>query len=201
MKYFKLLIVCLLATWMISGCGVKKSETSENDSDSVSAADLASKDKTLFGICGEGTAMNTLQLKTDNGDTLNISIEHARDNNMVFGGLENMNKMAVLLAPDSSAIEVINLSTILGNWVEPNPLDGSSMQGITIKESGIATSIENTVTFKTWRIFNGKLLLTYISEGSMNDDEAVDTFDIKNLGSDSLIISNTNETHQFNRRK
>jgi hypothetical protein len=120
---------------------------------------------------------------------------------MVFGGLEAMNKMAVLLAPDSSAIEVINLSSMLGNWVEPNPLDGSSMQGLTIKESGIATSIENTVTYKTWRIFNGKLLLTYINEGSMNDNETVDTFDIKSLGNDSLTISNPNENHQFSRRR
>lgn len=186
---------------MISGCGGKKSGTSETDSDTVNTADLAVKDKTLYGICGEATAMNTLQLITDNGDTLNISIEHARDNNMVFGGLECMNKMAVLLAPDSSAIEVINLSSILGNWVEPNPLDGSSMQGLTIKESGIATSIENTVTYKTWRIFNGKLLLTYINEGSMNDNETVDTFDIKSLGNDSLTISNTIEIHQFSRRR
>src|SRR5574344_537138 len=201
MKYFKLLIVCLLSTFMISGCGGKRSGASEVDSDTVSAADLAVKDKTLYGICGEATAMNTLQLITDNGDTLNISIEHARDNNMVFGGLEVMNKMAVLLAPDSSAIEVINLSSMLGNWVEPNPLDGSSMQGLTIKESGIATSIENTVTYKTWRIFNGKLLLTYINEGSMNDNETVDTFDIKSLGNDSLTISNPNEIHQFSRRR
>lgn len=201
MKYFKLLIVCLFSTFMISGCGGKKSGTSETDSDTVNTADLAVKDKTLYGICGEATAMNTLQLITDNGDTLNISIEHARDNNMVFGGLECMNKMAVLLAPDSSAIEVINLSSILGNWVEPNPLDGSSMQGLTIKESGIATSIENTVTYKTWRIFNGKLLLTYINEGSMNDNETVDTFDIKSLGNDSLTISNTIEIHQFSRRR
>ena len=103
MKYFKLLIVCLFSTFMISGCGGKKSGTPEVDSDTVSAADLVVKDKTLYGICGEATAMNTLQLITDNGDTLNISIEHARDNNMVFGGLEAMNKMAVLLAPDSSA--------------------------------------------------------------------------------------------------
>jgi hypothetical protein len=201
MKHFRLLIIGLLTTWIISGCGGKKNEVSENDSDSVSTADIASKDKTLYGICGEGTAMNTLQLITDNGDTLNISIEHARDNNMVFGGLENMNKMAVLLAPDSSAIEVINMSTLLGNWIEPNPIDGSSMQGLTIKESGIATSIDNSVTFKTWRIFNGKLLLTYISEGSMNDDEVVDTFDIKSLGHDSLTISNINEIHQFSRHR
>ena len=51
MKYFKLLIVCLFSTFMISGCGGKKSGTPEVDSDTVNAADLVDKDKTLYGIC------------------------------------------------------------------------------------------------------------------------------------------------------
>lgn len=50
MKYFKLLIVCLFSTFMISGCGGKKSGTPEVDSDTVNAADLVDKDKTLYGM-------------------------------------------------------------------------------------------------------------------------------------------------------
>ena len=203
MKYFKLLTICLLATWMVSSCGGKKGgDASENDSDSISAINMMPKDKTLYGICGEGTAMNTLQLITDNGDTLNISILLARDNNMVFGGLEENNKMAVLLAPDSSAVEVINLSTLLGNWVEPNPLDGSSIQGIAIKDGGIAQSINmSNMIYKSWRIFNGRFVVTFQSDIASQDEEETDTFDIKSLGADSLSIGNSNETHQYNRQR
>jgi hypothetical protein len=204
MKYFKSLILLLLTVWFVTGCGNSNKSTEQvqgSDSDSVSLADQASKDKTVYGVCGSGSAMNTLELITDNGDTLNISIMQARDNNMVFGGLEENDKMAVLLAPDKSATEVINLSTLLGNWVEPNPLDGSDVQGVQLKEGGIASSINiSTQTYKTWRIFNGQLVLTSVSEGAGDEDEDVDTFNIKSLGSDSLCIANSNETHQFSRK-
>ena len=42
--------------------------------DDTSAVNVIPTDKTIYGLCGEGTAMNTLQLLRDNGDTLVLSL-------------------------------------------------------------------------------------------------------------------------------
>jgi hypothetical protein len=70
----------------MASCG-NKSQQATSDTDSVQTTAQV-KDNTLYGICGEGTAMNTLQLITDNNDTLDISITDAKDNGTVLGGLQ-----------------------------------------------------------------------------------------------------------------
>lgn len=204
MKYLNSFLISVVVCCLFSNCGNKRSNNEVQNVDTVSVDNQQIKDNTVYGICGEGTAMNTLQLVTDNGDTLTLSTTDANDNNMIFGGLSNNDKLAVLLSADkTSATQVVNLTTLLGNWVEPNPIDGSNVQGVTLKEGGIATSINmSTLSYKTWRMFNGKLLLTSMSEGGTSDDEALDTFYIKSLGADSLIITNSNgEMHNFYRQK
>lgn len=202
MKYLNCLFITVVFFIMLSGCGNKKGNGFENV-DSVGVDSMQTKDYTVYGICGEGTAMNTLQLITDNGDTVMISLVGANDNDMVFGGLSNNDKLAVLLGADkSSAKQVVNLTTLLGNWVEPNPIDGSNVQGISLKEGGIASSINmSTLMYKTWRMFNGKLLITSTNEGA-NDTEELDTFVIKSLGADSLLMTNANgDIHDYYRQK
>ena len=53
------------------GKGQQQVTVEENDS----VADYIPRDQTIYGLCGNGTAMNTLQLLTDNGDTLTIHAE------------------------------------------------------------------------------------------------------------------------------
>src|SRR5574344_219719 len=202
MKYFKFMIIALAATWMFSGCGSKKSDVPANDSDSISQADVMAQDSTLYGICGEGTAMNTLQLITDDGDTLMISTVQCNDKGLILGGLTNGDKLAVMLAKDANGVKtatsVVNLTTLLGAWVEPNPIDGSSVQGFKLQEGGIASSINmSTRTYKTWKMFNGKLLLTSVSDGSGSPEEGTDTFSIKTSGPDSWVVSHSETTFEY----
>jgi hypothetical protein len=204
MKYLNSFFIALLISLLFVSCGNKKVNSYSDNTDTVAVDSQQIRDKTVYGICGESTAMNTLQLITDNGDTLMLSTIDANDDNMILGGLSCNDKLAVLLNADkTSATQVINLTTLLGYWVEPNPIDGSNVQGVALKEGGIATSINmSTLIYKTWRMFNGKLLLTSTSEGSSNTEEGIDTFKIKSLGADSLTIINSNgETHDFYRQK
>ena len=162
----------------------QQTEAEENDS----VVDYVPRDQTIYGLCGNGTAMNTLQLLTDNGDTLTMSLTNAQENGKVFGGLQAGDRLAVVANKDNSeAVIVINQNTLLGDWVMPNPIDGSSEVGIRIKEGGVAESIDqSTIIYKTWKIFNGKLEILSQREGG-GDMEEVNLYDLVLLGPDSLV--------------
>ncbi|MBR0180839.1 MAG: hypothetical protein IJQ04_04145 [Prevotella sp.] len=172
-----------------SSCGggnQQQQQVVEDDDDSTNV--YIPQDQTIYGICGNGTAMNTLQLLTDNGDTLSLDLTKAQENYQVFGGLQAGDRMAVL--PNKSkteAVIVINQNTLLGDWVMPNPIDGSSEVGIRIKEGGIAESIDqSSIIYKTWKIFNGKLEILSQREGG-GDMEEVALYELIKLGADSLV--------------
>ena len=87
----------------------------------------------------------------------------------------------------TEATEVININLLLGDWVMPDPLDGSDEVGIRIKEGGVAESIEMTnITYRTWRIFNGKLEITSIREDG-GESEETNFYDILKLTGDTLV--------------
>lgn len=155
------------------------------------------EDSTVFGLCGDGSAMNTLQLITDTGDTLNLSVDEAKEQNHVLGGYNVGDRMAVLTDKKrSKATLVINESELLGNWVMPNPIDGSDETGISIREGGIAESIEQTsVIFRTWRITNGLLELVSVREGGTEEEE-VNLYEILSLGNDSLVYKTVGKSRE-----
>ena len=96
----------VMAIWMMASCGGKTKQVPFDDGDS---ADIANADPTIYGVCGEGTAMNTLQLLTDTGDTLSIDLSEAQDKEQVLGGLQVGDRMAVMTNKDKTeAVLVIN---------------------------------------------------------------------------------------------
>ena len=133
---------------------------------------------------------------------------NAQENGQVFGGLQAGDRMAVL--PNRNKTEaqiVINQNTLLGDWVMPNPIDGSSEVGIRIKEGGIAESIDqSSIIYKTWKIFNGKLEILSQREGG-GDMEELNLYDLILLGADSLVFRTSGvakqdmETFEYSRWK
>lgn len=199
MKKTGVFAIVISAVVMMGSCGGKTQQVPFDNGDS---AEIVNSDPTVYGICGEATAMNTLQLITDMGDTLNMDISTAQDEGRVYGGLHVGDRMAVI--PNSEKDEahvVINQATLLGNWVMPNPLDGSDEVGIRIKEGGIAESIaQSTITYKTWRLSRGKLEIVLVREGGSEEDEYY-LYDIVKLGADSLTIKDAEETLEYSRQK
>ena len=174
------------AALLLGSCGQKGQQVPFDNGDSLRVVNM---DPTIFGVCGESTAMNTLQLITDTGDTLVLDISQAREANNVFGGLQAGDRMAVVPTSDKqSATQVINQAALMGNWVMPNPLDGSDEVGISIKEGGIAESIDqSSIVYKTWRLVYGKLEIVSVREGG-GDEEEVNLYTLKKLTPDSLTI-------------
>ena len=196
----KIGIVLLVAAGILTmgSCGNKSDKVPFDNGDSL-GIDV---DSTLYGICGEATSMNMLQMITDTGDTLMLDISAAKENDQVFGGLQVGDRMAVLPNDNKTvANTVINQTTLLGNWVMPNPIDGSDEVGISIKEGGVAESIDQgSIIYRTWRLSKGRLEIVLVREGG-NDVEELNVYDILKLTADSLVYKDAEETFEYERQK
>ena len=191
------ILACLML--MMGSCGNKVQKFPFDNGDS---ADYANVDPTVYGVCGEATTMNQLQLITDTGDTLSLDLSEAREEGQMYGGLQTGDRMAVI--PNDSltrALMVINQADLLGNWVMPNPIDGSDEVGISIKEGGIVEGIDqSSVTYKTWRLVRGKLEIVLIREGGSELEETY-LYDLVKLGNDSLVFKDAEDTFEYGRQR
>ena len=199
MSKITVLLLVAAAVMTMGSCGNRTQQVPFDNGDS---ADIANADPTIYGIGGEETSMNVLQLITDTGDTLSFDIASASENDKVFGGLQAGDRMAVIPSADKrEALMVINESTLLGNWVMPNPLDGSDEVGIRIKEGGIAESIEQpNLNYRTWRLIRGQLELVQVQEEGSGQEETL-YYDIVYLGPDSLVYKDADDTYEYSRQR
>lgn len=156
--------------------------------DSLSGDTIEEDDSTLYGICGDGTAMHSLELISDEGDTLLLSM--AEDSiSPVKGGLQVGDRMAVIVNDldmknkFGTASLVVNLTTLLGKW---SALDKS----FELQEGGVVVSnVTEPRPIVEWKILNGHLVLSQ------------DTFDIYELGADSLYLENRSGIFAYKRVK
>ena len=186
MKKLVFLSVAMAAV-MIMSCGGMSRQQTEREEDTIDAYDQV-RDHTLYGLCGGVVSASHLKVITDNGDTLTLNVSRAKGAQQIFGSVKPGDRLAIMTnKQQTEATEVINLNYLLGDWVMPDPLDGAEEVGIRIKEGGVAESIEMTnITYRTWRIFNGKLEITSIREGG-GESEEVNYYDILKLTHDTLV--------------
>lgn len=179
----------LFLVLMLAACDAKKGKTQVEDTDEV----VEVNDTTVYGVCGEGTSMHSLEIITDAGDTLvytllsqdaETEVETPSD---VQGGLMAGDKMAVTghkTADELVADRVINVTSLLGHWT-------SIDKNFAIEEGGTVRSAVKAETnpWTSWKILNGSLLLNR------------DTFCIECLSADSLYLENKNGIFTFKRQK
>lgn len=191
MKHVVFLVASIMLLALV-GCNAKKEKPQP-----VAEVNDETADSTVYGVCGDGTSMHSLQLITDAGDTLTYTIldsEADLDGEVsggivsnVEGGLMAGDKVAVTgLKVDGELIAncVINVTSLLGHWTS---LD----KNFEIEEGGTVRSSLKAETnpWTSWKILNGQLLLNR------------DTFDITSLGADSLYIENQKGIYTFKRQK
>ena len=189
-KYMKKLIVValplLVAAFLIAGC---KDKNKNNVGDGIDSTDveLMVSDSTVYVVCGENTAMHSLELITDAGDTLRFVLNEDENGDVnVLGGLLAGDRLAVVEGPEVDgeklAKKVINITTLLGRWTS---LD----KNFEIQDDGTVRSTVQAEKnpWTSWKIVNGRLVLNR------------DTFDINNLGSDSLYLENKNGIFVYKR--
>ena len=167
---------------LLSSCNGGKTDSTEPQRDTLNAG-IA--DSTVYGKCGVGTMMNTLELVTDDGKTLTFTIDEEKGSD-VQGGMMSGDRMAVTYyktADENIAHKVINLTTLLGRWTS---LD----KNFTINEDG---SIESNIQaeskpYTAWTICNARLILN------------TDTFDVLSLGADSLELESAKGIFVYKRQ-
>lgn len=180
------------AVVLLAGCNAKKDNPQAVVDDEEMVAD-----STVYGVCGEGTSMHSLELITDAGDTITYTILDAESDmdgglssgpvTTVVGGMMSGDKMAVTghkVEGEMLADRVINVTSLLGHWT-------SIDKNFEIEEGGTVRSNVKAETnpWTSWKILNGQLLLNR------------DTFAIDNLGADSLAIENARGIFLFKRQK
>lgn len=179
---FKSLLL-LLCAMIIAGCNNNKKNTPIIEF----VEDSTVVDSTVYGRCGDGTAMHTLELVTDKGDTIVYTLEGTDTCSNVQGGLFVGDRIAVIgervkgLNEDMFAKKVINLTSLLGVW---SSLD----RKFEIVEGGaVVSDTGEPKPYTEWKILNGKLILSS------------DTFDIYTLGPDSLYLENNDGIYGYMR--
>ncbi len=181
MKTFEA-IFFLFCVLIVAGCNDKRKNVPVMDI----VTDSTETDSTVYGRCGEGTAMHTLELVTDKGDTVVYTLEGEDTCANVLGGLFVGDKIAVIgehvdgLNEDMFAKKVINLTSLLGTW---ESLD----KNFEILEGGAIVSTSGEPRYTEWKILNGQLILS------------PDTFDIYSLGPDSLYLENDRGIYGYKR--
>ena len=199
MKKLSIFLVVLVAVLMLGSCGNKTPNVPFDNGDS---ADYANADPTIYGISDMSSTPTMLRLLTDTGDTLSFDLTTARQEGKILGGLQAGDRLAVIPTPDkTAALLVVNQTALLGDWVMPNPLDGSDEVGIRIKEGGIAESIDQpNLSYRTWRLTRGQLEIVQVQEDGSGEEETY-LYDIVLLGADSLVYQNADDTFEYTRQK
>ena len=145
------------------------------------------------GYCLQGTTDQTLKMVTANGDTLYFNMADVKKKKQVFGTINPGDEIYVMLSSDSNEVRmVVNKSALLGKWVQPDPIDGSSDIGIEIKIGGDAKSYaypesNNEVEYVSWRLFNGKMVIEERRDDGLSESE-MRKFTIIKITPDSLIL-------------
>ena len=194
---FKGIGVGLLFSLLFSfaACNSKKGDAHKVASDNTEEV----ADSTVYGVCGEGTSMHSLELITDAGDTLVYTILDSEvdfDGDVALGESSTTDVAGGLMAGDKMAVvghkadgeliadRVLNVTSLLGRWT-------SIDKNFEIEEGGtVKSSVKaETAPWTSWKILNGNLLLNR------------DTFNVTSLGADSLYIENSTGIFTFKRVK
>lgn len=182
----QLYLIPAVAAMLTAGCNDKNSNGNQDAGcDSVIVETVA--DSSLYGVLGDGTAMSSLQLITDVGDTMELVLASVdSDMTVVYGGLLAGDRVAVLSHTANGehiADKVINITSLLGKWT-------SIDKSFEIREGGIVESSIKAETnpWTQWKLLNGNMVLN------------ADTFQIDLIGPDSLCLENANGIFAYRRQ-
>ena len=183
----QLYLLPVAALMMLAGCnGNNKTNHDETDCDSLMVEESV-VDSSLYGVLGDATTMNMLQLITDVGDTMELVLASAdNDEQVVVGGMLSGDRVAVsahVAKGEHVADKVINITSLLGKWA-------SIDKSFEIKEGGtvVSTIKAETNPWTTWKLLNGNIVLN------------ADTFTIDELGPDSMCLENKDGIFAYRRQ-
>lgn len=177
------LTVMAIMLFMICGCN-NKSKNQPTPSMEVKPVTTVT-DSMTYGHCGEGTAMNTVELMLANGQSCTYTLTDGNYTGDVLGGLNVGDSLAIISHRTVDGMPmadmIVNVTSLMARWVS---LDHT----LTLFQGGKATTkTAEAEPVTEWRLCNGKLII------------GPDTFNIATLGPDSLYLTNKGKTTGYRR--
>ena len=147
-------------------------------------------------------SMNNVSIVTAAGDTLGFSTMALSDSGKMIGVFIG-DSIAVAYAPiegnempnyyqatDVKLVYRMPYYWLIGEWVEPNPIDPASVQGFTFNADSTASSINMaTLECSRWVYADGTLTLTLTSKGNKVSATTQEAYQTTKLDADSLVLS------------
>ena len=187
MKYLKLLLAPALVLTLSCCNNTAKTELKRTDAAASRKAEKTPNDSTLLVVLEsvKGDSAIVVNSETQRKYTLSVS-ELIRDGGY-SGSLTNKNILAVMADLKTKAIyRSINLTEFVGLWL----FSDKSGNGLRFDENGSASNIGQVddITLRTWRIKNGRLMLSYVQSDGSDYTEKEEKASIVMLSIDQLII-------------
>lgn len=118
---------------------------------------------------------------------------------LIYSDTINM-KEFVLLLPFVVCSCTIGERDLKGNWIEVLPSDMSYVQGISLKDNGLAETVGmETLKYHEWKKQGNKLILNGESIGNGQTILFSDTFDIISLSNDTLVLQDRGRVATYTR--
>ena len=148
------------------------------------------------GTIGDGSSMNVIEFINDDGDTLYIS----KNGQSVMGGVVAGDEVEVIynVADDDIFASVaVNLTSLQHIWTQRGA-DGRE-QSLELDAKGSATPYNMGVEYDAWEVKDGLLLLHSPKKLGDESPAVVDSFEIMQLTSDSLVLMHGEYVTEFER--
>lgn len=197
MSRFKL-IACAVLSLLALSCSMDRKSNEDGENQMVIVSH--DQDDMTYGILLDAVGDDSLLVDVEDGDSLWIRLK----NEDSFVG-EIVPGSRVVFWKDSRLEKVasymLNVSMLMGEWVEPSALAEGSFTGMQLNDGGMASSINSQTTdFESWRLVDRKLLLMSVPKGLESDEQMIDTFEIAYLTVDSLVLQSQSFKHYFCRQ-
>ena len=148
------------------------------------------------GRIGEGTSMNMLEFISDDGDTIYVTM----NDQMMRGGVRVGDEIEIIYnvsKDENRGAVAVNLTALQHVWMQKGA-DGKE-QGLEMNPNGSAATYDMAVTYDSWEVKDGLLLLHSPKKIGDESPAIVDTFEIMQLTADSLVLMNGNLVTEFER--
>ncbi len=191
----KLSVILLALTTLLFSCEEKKKETSESDVKVVPIHEMPDICE-AHGTMGEGSTMNVIEFINDDGDTLYIN----KNGQTVTGGLVVGDELSVIynvMEGDAFASVAVNLTALQHIWSQRGA-DGRE-QSLELNSNGGAATYNMSINYDSWEVKDGLLLLHSPKKLGDETPAIVDTFEIMQLTTDSLVLMNGDLASEFER--
>ena len=195
MRKASIVLMALMVVFLMS-CKEKKKQEKKEAPVKILPLDSIPGIFEAHGTIGDGTSMNVLEFINDDDDTLYINI----NGQAVMGGIrvgDEVEMIYNITKEENVASVAVNLTALQHLWMQRGE-DGKE-QSLELNSGGRASTYDMAIDYDSWQVRDGLLLLHSPKKLGDESPAIVDTFEIMQLTTDSLVLMNGNLVTEFER--